>query len=238
MDTTILEELGLTKGEIKVYLTLLRIGTSKSGRIIKETKIGNSGTYRSLESLKEKGLISYIIKNNVKHFSATDPKILLKLLEDQKTKLNNLIPKLEQKKEEKQESAVYEGYKAITTAYEECLDELKSGEESLFFSIGEEDLENKNIQTFFKNLATKRKAKKITMRGIATKNTKKIFEKYPTKINMKYTDLKLPTGVSIYKTKTIIVTWKEKPTAIVITSKNITDSYKEFFEEIWKISKK
>ena len=39
MDVSILEDLGLSKGEIKVYTTLLEIGITKVGTIIEKSKI-------------------------------------------------------------------------------------------------------------------------------------------------------------------------------------------------------
>lgn len=236
-DTKVLEEIGMTEGEIKVYLALLKIGASKTGMIMKESEMTNSSTYRCLESLMVKGLVSYIIKNNVKYFQAADPKNLLKIVDGKRAKIAEMLPSFARKEEKGQEALVYEGYKAVTTAYEECLDELRVGDESLFFSIGEEDLSDKNIQTFFMNLSAKRKAKKVGMRGIAPPETKETFKKYPVKMNMRYTDLKLPTGVSIYKNSILIISWKDKPTAIVIKSRNITESYRKFFEDAWKLAK-
>lgn len=239
MNTSVLEEVGLTESEIKIYLALLKLGISKSGEIIRETGMMNSGVYRCLDSLLAKGLISFVIKNNVKHFQASKPETLLSFIDDKRTKIIELIPQLTKRYEPvEQEARMYEGYKAITTAYEECNEELSSGEEILFFSIGGEDLSDKNIQTFFMNLAAKRKEKKLMMRGIASLNTREVFKKYPAKVIMRYTDLKLPTGLSIYKTKVVLVSWKDKPTAIIIKSKNIVEGYRQFFEEMWKIAKK
>jgi len=42
MDTKILEDIGLTHGEIKVYITLLELGSSTAGAILKKAKIQNS----------------------------------------------------------------------------------------------------------------------------------------------------------------------------------------------------
>ena len=56
MNLKILEEIGLTKGEIKVYLTLLKIGNTTSGRIINESGVSRSKVYDVLERLKQKGL--------------------------------------------------------------------------------------------------------------------------------------------------------------------------------------
>ena len=42
MNTKILEDLGLTKSEIKVYLALLELGSSSAGDILKKANIHNS----------------------------------------------------------------------------------------------------------------------------------------------------------------------------------------------------
>ena len=57
-------------------------------------------------------------------------------------------------------------------------------------------------------------------------------------MKVKYTNLKLPAGIFIYKNKVMTVVWKDNPTAFVITSKNNYEKYKEFFEEVWRIAKK
>jgi sugar-specific transcriptional regulator TrmB len=237
-DTSVLEEIGLTNIEIKVYLTLLEIGETKSGYIIKNSNVGNSGVYRALESLIKKGLVSYIIKNNVKYFHALDPDNLIKYIDNKKQKILELVPNLSKKNLEFENNAkIYVGYKAILKSYDDCLNELNRGEESLFFSVGDEDLSDKQVLTFFKNASVRRNELGIKMRGIAQKSTKKLFEKYPVKMNMRYIDLKLPTGVAIYKYSIIMTSWKENPISIVVTCKDIADSYRTFFEDVWKIAK-
>jgi sugar-specific transcriptional regulator TrmB len=39
MDTEIFEDLGLTKTEIKIYLTLLELGSSSAGKILENSKL-------------------------------------------------------------------------------------------------------------------------------------------------------------------------------------------------------
>ncbi|GAG26288.1 unnamed protein product, partial [marine sediment metagenome] len=45
MDTKILEEIGLTQGEIKTYLALLKLGSSSTGPIAKESQVSRSKLY-------------------------------------------------------------------------------------------------------------------------------------------------------------------------------------------------
>ena len=244
----ILQEIGLTEGETKVYLALLGLGDSTVSPISRKSRVSISKIYSVLERLGEKGLVSSTSKNNVKHFIASGPERINEFFEERKKKIETeqikfkeRIAELKSKQLEVDKGVsveIYEGFKAVTTAYEECLDEMKKGDESLFFSIGEEDFSDKNIQTFFMNLALKRKEKKISMRGVAPNETKTIFNKYPIKMNMRYTNFKLPTGMSVYQSKIILISWIEKPSAIVIQSESLVKSYKEFFESMWAIAKR
>ena len=44
-------------------------------------------------------------------------------------------------------------------------------------------------------------------------------------------------GIVIIKNKVIQLTWGERPTAIEVTSSQIHNQYKNFFEELWEDSK-
>ena len=57
MDTKILEKIGLTNGESKVYLALLEIGLSSTGQIIEKSQITSSKVYIILQKLEKKGLV-------------------------------------------------------------------------------------------------------------------------------------------------------------------------------------
>src|SRR3989344_8958996 len=86
---TILEEIGLTKNEIKIYLALLKFGFTSTGAIIKETKIHASKVYDGLNRLADKGLVTHVIIANVKHFKAVNPDRLIDFLEDKKSSIEN-----------------------------------------------------------------------------------------------------------------------------------------------------
>ena len=72
----VLENLGFSPNEIKVYLALNDHGSSKAGKIAKIAKIDRSSCYNSLKNLIEKGLASYVCIGKVKWFQATGPKRL------------------------------------------------------------------------------------------------------------------------------------------------------------------
>ena len=89
-----LQEIGLTEQESKVYLQLLKEKYQEASKISKLTKINRSVTYSVLNSLIQKGLTSYVIRNNIKYFIAADPKTLIDFLKDKEKILQNILPKL------------------------------------------------------------------------------------------------------------------------------------------------
>ena len=118
MDASILEDLGLSKGEIKVYLTLLELGTTKVDQIIEKSGMASSAVHNSINTLIDKGLISYIKKGKIKFYQAVPPKQLIDFIEEKKKKVLEILPELEMKQKlakEKQETEIFEGIKGITT---------------------------------------------------------------------------------------------------------------------------
>ena len=53
----ILEENGFSKAEAKVYLTLLKLGETKSGQIIKQTSLQSSVVHNALNTLADKAFL-------------------------------------------------------------------------------------------------------------------------------------------------------------------------------------
>ncbi|MFQ5621311.1 MAG: helix-turn-helix domain-containing protein [Candidatus Nanoarchaeia archaeon] len=81
MNPNVLEHLGLTPGESKVYLALLQLGPSSAGPIIEKSGLQNSVVHLCLNTLKDKGLISYVRKGRARIYQAADPENFLLLLE-------------------------------------------------------------------------------------------------------------------------------------------------------------
>src|SRR4030042_4860359 len=96
-----LKRIGVTDGEIKIYLALLELGSSTTWNITKKSGISGSKVYEVLDRLSKKGLASYTIKNNVRYFEAASPERILdflegksKELESEKKQIKKIIPEL------------------------------------------------------------------------------------------------------------------------------------------------
>ena len=249
MDTKILEEIGFTKGEVKVYFALMELGESTIGSIARKAGVTPAKTYTILDKLKDKGLITHVIKDNTKYFQAFNPGKIINFLDEKKKKIeqekqeiNKIIPQLisKQKKEAEQSATVYESFNGIKTLYNEILDCLSNSKEDFIgFTLGEE-YEDKDVNLFFKNYDVKRKELGIKVKLIGLRNQRNFFKKKykPSKnVKIKYVDYSVPTGILIYEDKVATLIWKKVPTAFVIQSKENAKSYRTFFEDMWKIAK-
>ena len=248
MDTKILESVGFTKGEISVYLSLLRLGETTTGDIIKESGITGSKVYEILDRLIKKGLVSYVIREKTKYFQASSPNRLLDYINKKETELikqkryiEGIIPELKSIQESKQKiqsSQIFEGYEGIKTVLNLILESLKSNEEYYAFSIGDE-INNERVRLFFQNYHRKRISRKIRVKIIA--NSRRSFFRKLSKLKdlqIRYYDNPVPLGVFIFKDYVATLTFREKPTAFLIRSQQIADSYKDFFINLWEKSKR
>ena len=129
---------------------------------------------------------------------------------------------------------MFEGQKAIFSLFTNLIKDTKSKEEYLIFSINE-DNKNKAANLFFKNLAIRRKEKKLNTKLL--KNIKYYKKEKHTKLKLRYTKFNLPQGITIFRNITIILSWVESPIAIKIESEIISSQLRGFFNQQWNISK-
>ena len=108
----ILEDIGFSKNESIIYLTVLRLGSCTATEITKESNIHRSNVYDALESMIKKGCIAYIQKGDVKYFEASNPENLQNILRENELRLSAILPKLLDSKKKMQDVSVhiYEGY--------------------------------------------------------------------------------------------------------------------------------
>lgn len=236
MDTKVLEDIGLTPGEIKVYLALLEEGPSTAGSILDKAKIQNSVFHFCVNSLIEKGLVSYVKKNKFRIYSAATPENFITYLKDKEKEIEKILPELKSKQtfaKEKQEVELFEGTKGIITLLNILIENTKKGDEFLFFSAEAETQEkSEEIQKFYERYDAKRKEKGLIVKGVANAKLKSLFEKRKT-LKMKYTNLPVPANTGICGNKMVLISWGEKPVGVLIHSKQIIEKQKKFFGAFW-----
>jgi len=252
MNTELLEKIGFTKGEIRVYFALLDLGNTTSGPVILNSRVSRSKVYEILERLKEKGLVSESIQKNVKYFRAASPDRILdyirskeKELKKEEDAFKKILPELVHKQkfqEEKQEVKVYVGFEGFKTFYDEILNDMTKKDEYLAMTFSDKSLENKSIRIMFRKVHQKRAEKGIKAKILANVNDKS------TKKHMNFSDLPLyefrttnqimPTGVGIYGDVVATVNWGKIPRVFAIHCKENADQYRKFFYDVWNKAKK
>ena len=64
--------------------------------------------------------------------------------------------------------------------------------------------------------------------------------KVPKPLEYRYlsSEFVFPSTTIVWENKIFIIMWGSQPIGILIRGKHVSDSYKEFFELLWKIAKK
>jgi sugar-specific transcriptional regulator TrmB len=238
-----LKKFGLTENESKVYLALVELGEDTATPIKNKTDLHTSRVYEALNSLIEKGLVSYFMKNNVKQFKAQNPDVMFDILDDKREQLLNVIPQIKALSSQKKSSysvSLYEGYKAFKQLYDHLLFKLTSKDELLVLGAQQESQHFLGV-TFFKQYTQRRIQKKIKMRLLFNHDAIETAKSYS---NLSYTKVKIlpkgvivPTAMDIYPDKVSILLLRDKPLVFHIDCKEVSDSYKAYFEFLWDSAK-
>lgn len=235
MNSKIFQELGLTDNESKVYLALLELGPSMAGDISKKTGIHRRNIYDITGRLIEKGLIGYIVKNNRRLFEAANPERFEQILEEKQEILGDnmkFLQELYDSSKEKQETNFYTGTEGLKTVFQ---DQLIDNKDKEILILGASNEASSVLPFYFKWYDEDRKKNKIKVRLIASEKMKKIPLSDVRYIPSKYAN---PLAINIYKDKVAIILWKKTPIAIVIKEKEVANSYRQYFELMWKIGRK
>jgi sugar-specific transcriptional regulator TrmB len=239
-----LESLGLSPTEIKLYLILLKVGSSKAGSIITRSKLQSSTVYHTLGSLSEKGMLSHVMIGKSRFFQASDPDGLLSLIDEKRNIIQSAIPKLkeiENTKTERQSSRAFEGVNGLRVALGDILATLKPGDDYCVFQMPKEGFFNGQVVSILRAFQLKRAAMGIKLRTLAMKENRSIAKKIFKNVRLteiRYLDEFTPNSIIIYANKILMLDWNnmDKISAFAIESRTFADTYRVYFEQKWKVS--
>lgn len=249
MDTKLLEEIGLTEGEVKVYLTLLGSGTSKTGPLAVNAGVSSSKVYKILSRLEKKGLVVHVLKGEIKFFSALEPNRILDYLTEKQTDLDfkrkeieKIIPelqKLQKLADLKSEASIYEGYKSVTNFFRNILDELGPGDIYYVIGAGYGDMVP-DLHQFFFTHHKRRAFRKIKVKMLANYDTKEdLVETARLYSEVRFLPQYLITNTEIvfYNNKVFIAIFTKEPKGFMIESEEAVKSFHKYFNALWRIAK-
>jgi sugar-specific transcriptional regulator TrmB len=237
-----LENAGLNQKQSKIYLAMLEEKETTATKLAQKTSINRSLIYFILEDLSKKGFASYIIRNNIRYYKPIEPQKILELLEEKKKSFKELLPALIEKAKKsgkKPEIEILEGIEGIKTILNEI---LRFKEDWIAFNIpGTGHAILGYLSDSFQN---QRQKEKISLNVICNDTEGgRIAGKRFSK--MKFTKVKYlgqqesPASNWIYADRVIIIFWyPEFPFAVRIIDKRFADSYRDYFNLLWKIAER
>jgi sugar-specific transcriptional regulator TrmB len=247
MEIEHLTRLGFNKNEAIVFLTLLKLGGSDANQIIKTTKFHKNIVYDNLEKLIDKGLVTFIKEKGKKVFSPESSNILKEHFTEKEKEFNTKrelakeiskeIVKFEQLSPQKQVASISRGVKAIKSFY---LNDALKEEEYFILGAPKEGIEIMG-DYFWANHRKKREEKGIKVKMVFNSSIRFHGDTADTKYNkIRYfeKDFEPLTETHIQKGIVAIIVWADEPLLFKIKNKQVADSYKKYFDKIWKQAKR
>jgi len=228
----VLHEIGLSEGEIKVYLALLKIGSTPVSKIKEKTNLHRTTIYDFLEKLINKSLVSYVVKNNVNFYSAVHPNKLLDFVNEKQENVKQILPKLidiANLDKDEINVRVYKGVEGMKTLLN---DVLREGKDFIAFGV-EEKLFKEKFPFLMDSYFAKEKAVGIKERLLASEDTSFIFDSPTITYRFVPKNLFNPTPTMTFGDKVAMIIW-EPLTIIVVKNKQLADSFRKHFELVWK----
>lgn len=215
------QNLELPKNESKVYLSLLKLGSSTAGKITKMSGIHRRNVYDAIERLIEKGLVSYTIKERTKYFEVTNP--LPEFLQIRK------IPDAENI------AVIYQGLNGVKSIFEDILNSKK---ENLVLGAHKPP---ENIKDYLERFHKKRirfriKERLLFFNKTDTKRAKKLSELPFTKVRFLPNSNGSKVAINIYGDKVAMLMRKESG-GFLIKNEFVAENFREYFNLLWKIGK-
>ena len=229
-----LKFLGLTKIEAKVYLALLKLGATMAGKISREAQLNRTTTYGALKSLLGKGMVSYVVQANRKWFKATTPEIFLERLKEKEEEAQKIIPQLTamyRAPKEEHQVTLYYGTRGIKSVFQNILRENKPN-----YVIDSEGQFTQKMPYYAPHFIReverlKMPIKHIVRRGVDVHPTKTTEVRYIPR------QTESQSVINIYGDKVAIIIWTDPPEAVIIKNRTAAESFRSYFDIIWKSAK-
>jgi HTH-type transcriptional regulator, sugar sensing transcriptional regulator len=239
-----LEELGLSKNEIEVFLVLMRLGSSTAGQVTKETGLHRRNTYDALEKLVQKGLVGHVSSNKIRHYETTDPSRILDLIREKRSHiqdtekgLESLLPELLKMREARgtQDISIFTGKEGRRLIFDDILRNAK--ENLVLVGVPPSD----SSVGYMKRYNRKRASLGILDRMIYNKKHEFIdFLKTLDHTEVRLLPRELKSGVSfnIYGSNVaILFRISGEPMTILIRNGGVANDFREYFNFLWDLSK-
>ncbi len=242
----ILENLGLSPNEARIYESLVEQGESTISEIATRAKVHRRNAYDVIQRLVNKGLCFPIFSAHENRYNAVDPDKLLELVQEKREQLERVLPELRQKfqvQETASEVFVYRGLEGQKNIWR---DVLRVGKDSYFIGAKggwfDSRLEASRLAYLKETVRKKIKIIQLFDAGVKEK-----FSNLPRMFlgNLEYRFLPkgYDTEAAIHIFGDYVVTYSgiyigkldENVVFFVMKNKSLADSYRIWFKLLWDL---
>ncbi len=228
----VLESIGLATGEAVIYLALLRHGTSKVYDLAEQTGRHRTNIYDTLEKLEEKGLVSHVTKENVKHYTAAPPERLTEYLKEKEERVESIMPALREEHDRGSGDTdvhVFQGKEGLKTMLNDI---LRCGKDYVVF---EEAGKIHDVLPYYYPTFNE----ELEEQGIHVRVITQDASAIATRSGMEMRSLEFfayPAATAVYDDRVAIFVWDKPHHAIQIRSEDVANSWRAFFETLWDVA--
>lgn len=235
----VLRALDLTESESTVYLTLLRNGPGTASAISKQASIHRRLAYDVVESLTEKGLLSYVDEEQRRVYKPVTPERLHELVDERRSDLQELAEQVDAvlpelmahytAEQEDREVKVLQGKEGVKQLFN---DELRT--EEPIHVIGSPKESEELLEFFLPSWTRQREEQGIMLKGIFEHGMRgMVGEHDPIECRFLPEDHGQTTSIAIYGDTVGITFWLDDPLVIMIRDGDAADSFMSYFELVW-----
>lgn len=246
MFTQLFQDLGLAKNEAKVYQTLLNEGQSPASFISTKSKVHRRNVYDTLQRLIEKGLVFEILQGKENHYQAVDPKKLAEVLQEKQNSLSNALPELTKIYQNNPAHEAVYIYRGVEGWKNYMRDILRKNQDDYVLSAKGVWTEPKlkNFTDQFAKQANKQGIKfKFLFLDEARERSRPIIDLLKPEHRYLPKGFEPKSDIEVFGDQTVIIADDSKGllrddlSLTVIVNQNIADSFRQWFNLLWSISK-
>lgn len=238
----VLEELGLSPNEAKIYEGLLEIGRASVPEISLKIGVHKRNVYDIIPKLLRRGLIYQVADSKENTYVPVAPNKLSDLIWEKESKLNAVLPALiAQFQNVATDEAVYI-YKGAE-GFKNYLRDILAAGEDVYFIGAKGGWFDEDLQTYIKKFLKQARAKGIKYRHIFDHEVRRLAPDLPRALGRPYRFLppEYSTTGAIDIFGDHIVTFSgltlkhitEDVMLVVIVNKELSDCYRTWFKFMW-----
>lgn len=237
-----LQKIGLTEKEARIYLANLELGPSKIPDIAHKSKIKRTTVYVVVDSLIQKGLMSYYQSKNTKKFIAEEPQKLNFILKERQSALRQIMPQLQalakNLEERRPEVRFYEGREGCFSILEQTLEKPHS--EIMYIGSVKDIYKIISREYDYERYIPARLKKDIKFKALVFFDKDALLLKKTAKENLRETRFLpdgyfFPSSMFIFQDKIALLSSIKELIGVVVQSSDLAKMEEQKFKLLWSL---